>query len=118
MKPRAPNPALAVALAVLLLLPALYLFHSVRKYFGFRRAYGIDHFDESYRALPFVKQGIFKYTGNAMYVAGFLILWTPGLLLLSTAALLAALFNHLYIWVHYYCTELPDIRRIYGAGPE
>jgi hypothetical protein len=38
------------------------------------------------------------------------------LLLLSQAALLAALFNHLYIWVHYYSTELPDIRHIYGAA--
>ena len=107
-------PLLAYSLAVLLLLPALYLFYSVRTYFGFKRAYGIDHFDPSYRNKPFVRQGIFRYTSNAMYVFGFLILWVPGLILFSKAALLAAAFNHLYIWVHYYCTELPDIQYIYG----
>lgn len=107
------NPVIAVVVTVVLLLPALYLFYSVRKYFGFKRAYGIDHFDKAYRTEPFVKQGIFKFTDNGMYIFGFFILWVPGLLLFSRAALFAALFNHLYIWVHYYCTELPDIRRIY-----
>ena len=29
-------------------------------------------------------------------------------------ALAVALFQHAYIWVHYYCTEKPDMRRIYG----
>jgi len=26
------------------------------------------------------------------------------------------LFNHLYIWVHYYATERPDIDFIYGPA--
>ena len=30
-------------------------------------------------------------------------------------ALAVALFNHIYIWVHDFTTELPDIRRIYGG---
>ena len=38
----------------------------------------------------------------------------PGLYASSQAALLAAAFNHAYIWVHYFCTELPDMKRIYG----
>jgi hypothetical protein len=46
------------------------------------------------------------------YVA--LILWVPGLICFSKAALLAAAFNHIYIWIHYYTTELPDIRYLYG----
>ena len=100
------------------MLLSLYLLYSIRKYFGFKRAYGIDHFDESYRNLPFVREGIFRFTGNAMYVFGFLVLWIPGLILFSKAALLAALFNHIYIWVHYYYTELPDIRHIYGNGKD
>ncbi len=108
------SPALAYTLAFVLLIPSLYLFYSVRTYFGFKRAYGIDHFDESYRGAPFVRQGIFRLSSNAMYVFGFLLLWIPGLLLFSQAALLAAAFNHLYIWVHYYCTELPDMHAIYG----
>jgi len=32
----------------------------------------------------------------------------------SIAALCVALFNHMYIWVHYYSTEFPDMKRIYG----
>ncbi len=110
------NPAIAVALALAALLPALYLFYSVYRYFGIERAFGIDHFDDRYRTIPFVREGIFRFTNNGMYLFGFLVLWIPGLLLFSKAALLAALFNHIYIWVHYYCTELPDIRHIYGAS--
>jgi hypothetical protein len=109
------GPALQV-LAILALAPAIYLFYSVARYFGFRRALGIDHFDTSYRSIPFVRQGIFRYSSNAMYVFGFMLLWVPGLWYGSAAALVIALFNHLYIWVHYQATELPDIRRIYGDG--
>jgi len=108
------NGMLAYGIAGLFLLPALYLFYSVRKYFGVDRAFGIDHFQPAiFKTTPFVRKGIFKYTDNGMYVFGLLILWIPGLLLMSKAALLAALFNHLYIWVHYYFTELPDIKIIY-----
>ncbi len=100
-------------LAVLAAVPAVYLFYSVKRYFGFKRAFGVDHFDPWYRSVPFVKKGIFRFTGNGMYTFGFFLLWIPGLWYASTSALGVALFNHLYIWVHYYSTELPDIRRIY-----
>ena len=109
------SPGFSYALSIIFTLLSGYLFYSVRAYFGFKRAFGIDHFDESYRHLPFVREGIFKYTSNAMYTFGFLILWVPGLIFFSKAALLAACFNHLYIWAHYYTTELPDIRFIYGS---
>ena len=108
-------PALMIAAGVLLLIPGIYTMYSVAHYFGMDRAYGIDHFDPSYRDRPFVKQGMFKYTDNAMYKFGFLILWSLALFTLSKAALLVAVFNHLYIWVHFYFTELPDIRHIYGG---
>jgi hypothetical protein len=108
------DPLVLKSLAVLTLMPALYLFYSVKRYFGFRRAFGIDHFDARYRAIPFVRQGIFRYTRNGMYVFGFFLLWVPALWFGSVAAFCVALFNHLYIWAHYYATELPDIKRIYG----
>jgi hypothetical protein len=108
-------PWIGWALALACFVPAAYLGHSVFTYFGVERAFGIDHFDPSYRDKPFVRQGIFRWTSNAMYKFGFLMLWVPGFLLISEAALIAALFSHLYIWVHYYFTELPDIRHIYGA---
>jgi len=107
-------PVLMYAVASVLLIPGLYTMYSVAHYFGMDRAYGIDHFDLTYRDKPFVKQGMFKYTDNAMYKFGFLILWSIALFTLSKAALLMAVFNHLYVWVHFYFTALPDIRHIYG----
>lgn len=109
------NPILAYGIAVILFILFAYTMYSVFNYFGMDRAYGIDHFDPSYRNKPFVKQGMFKYTDNAMYKFGFLILWVIALVFLSKAALLVAGFSHLYIWVHFYFTELPDIQYIYGA---
>ncbi len=110
------NPIIAYFVAVLIIPVILYLFYSVIKYFTLERAYGIDHFDKNYRE-PFVKNGIFKYTDNGMYVFGLMILYLPGFLLLSETAILAALFNHVYIWVHYYFTERPDMIEIYGKAP-
>lgn len=101
-------------LAVLFIALAGYLFYSVIRYFGFNRAAGLDHFDTEIRDAPLVDQGIFRFTSNGMYIYGFLILWVPGLLLESPAALAAAGFQHLYIWVHYFCTEKPDMDFIYG----
>lgn len=109
------SPAVGVALAGVLLLPTLYLYYSVLRYFGPSRAYGIDHFDPAYRTMPFVRKGIFRFTSNGIYTFGFFVLWMPALVHRSEAALLAALFSQVYIWVHYYCTELPDIERIYGG---
>lgn len=109
------RPWIRYPLAIFASLAFLYLMYSVVRYFGFKRAMGIDHFDLSYRDMPFVRQGIFRYSSNAMYRFGFLGMWVPGLLTASAPALWVALFSHIYIWVHYYCTELPDIRRIYGS---
>ena len=103
------------AVAALLLAPVVYLLYSVARYFTFKRAMGIDHFDPSYRTKRLVRKGIFRYTRNGMYTFGLLAVWLPGLYTGSRAALLAALFSHAYIWVHYYCTELPDMKRIYGG---
>lgn len=108
------NNVFAYLISGIIFIPSVYLFYSVKKYFGIDRAFGIDHFHpEELKKIPFVKKGIFKYSSNAMYIFGFLILWIPGLLLLSKAAILVALFNHVYIWVHYYFTELPDMKVIY-----
>lgn len=111
------DPGFAWSVALVFMLASFYLMHSVIKHFGIRRACGVDHFDASYRDRPFVREGIFRITGNAMYSFGLLILWVPGLVWFSKAAILAALFNHVYIWVHYYFTELPDIKRIYHNDP-
>ncbi len=105
---------LGILLSVLSIPPVLYLGYSVAKYFGADRALGMDHFQpEIFRNQPFVKKGIYQWSSNPMYIFGFLLLWAPGLLFLSKAGLLAALFNHLYIWAHYFFTENPDMKFIY-----
>ena len=109
------NSVFAYAVSFVFILLSAFLLYSVRTYFGFKRAFGMDHFDTSYRHMPFVREGIFRFTDNAMYTFGFLFLWVPGLVFSFKAALIAAGFNHIYIWVHYYTTELPDIRYIYGS---
>ncbi|MHC4932518.1 MAG: methyltransferase [Planctomycetota bacterium] len=111
------DPVLLALLALAVALPAAYGMYSVARYFGFRRALGIDHFDPAYRTKPFVREGIYRWTSNGMYGFVIPILWLPGLLAQSKAALVSALFTNLYIWVHYFCTEVPDMRRIYGAVP-
>jgi hypothetical protein len=102
-------------LALLVAVPAIYLFYSVSRFFGYKRALGVDHFDPEYRTKPFVRQGIFRFTRNGMYTFGMAAFWIPGLVWASKAGLLSAAFTHLFIWVHYFCTELPDMRWIYGA---
>lgn len=102
------------ALIAIISLLVIYAFYSVIRFFGMDRAAGLDHFDSSISKLPFVKKGIFKYTNNGMYKYAFLIIYLPGIIWQSKAALLAALFSHLYIWVHFYFTELPDIKAIYS----
>ena len=110
------GPPLTHAIALAILVPWLYLAYSVLRDFGLLRAMGRDHFEPAFREAPLVREGVFRYLHNPMYTLGLLVLYIPGLLLRSQAALLAAAFQHAYIWVHYYCTELPDMRRIYGEG--
>ena len=71
------NPVFAYSLALLITPLVIYLFYSVKKHFTIERAYGIDHFDKHYSE-PYVKQGIFKYTDNGMYVFGLMILYFGG----------------------------------------
>jgi hypothetical protein len=100
-------------LAAIVAVPAIYLFYSVKTYFSFRRAFGIDHFESDARNWSLVDGGIFKWTPNAMYVFGIGALWVPGLALQSSAALVGAAFSHAYIWVHYFTVEKPDMKHIY-----
>lgn len=106
-----------IPLIILLVLPAIYTGYSVKKFFGFDRAYGIDHFEpEKARNFKPVNQGIYKYVTNSMYLFGFLILWAFALMFKSEVALIIAGFNHIYIWVHYFLTEKPDMVFIYNSN--
>jgi len=102
----------------ILVLVALWAMHSVLYYFTLPRALGGDHFRDHYAEMPLVRDGAFKYTDNAMYGVVFLAFWGIALLFGSWNALVVALFQHAYIWVHMYCTEAPDMALIYNDAPE
>jgi protein-S-isoprenylcysteine O-methyltransferase Ste14 len=106
----------AIPAGIGLLIPAVYTGYCVGRYFGIDRAIGGDHFRQRYREMPLVREGAFAWSSNAMYAFVFLGLWGIALIAGSTAALAGALFQHAYIWVHYYCTEEPDMKLIYGSS--
>ena len=115
-----PNPisssfTVEIVVGIGLILLAIVTMHSVIKYFTIRRALGADHFDNDVIAMPLVTKGMFKYTSNGMYGIVFLGLWGIALAFGSWNALIVALFQHAYIWVHMYLTEQPDMDRIYGG---
>lgn len=103
-------------IAGIMIIPMLYAFYSILRYFGIHRAAGADHFLPEYRKIPFVRGGIYKYFSNAMYLFALFILWIPGLLFGSITAILIATFNYIYVWVHYYTLERPDFKIIYGTS--
>jgi hypothetical protein len=109
------DPLVLRTAALLLMIPVAWLGFSILKYFSFKRAFGIDHFDGKYRSLSLVRGGIFRITANAMYLFGFALLWAPAFYFASKAALALAGFSHLYIWVHYFTVEKPDMMRIYSV---
>lgn len=110
--------SLTFALGLSLMVPALYTFWSVGRYFGLQRALGGDHFRIQFRQMPLVRQGAFRFSSNAMYSFAFLALWSIALFLRSRAGLLLALFEHVYVWVHFFATEEPDMRLLYGTNLE
>lgn len=108
----------SIGLGLALLLPAAMTLHSVHRHFGFARAMGGDHFRDMYQRMPRVRDGMFRYSDNAMYTFGFMGLWAIALLFGSTQALIVALVQHAYIWVHMYTVETPDMRWLYGPDPD
>ncbi|MBI2070669.1 MAG: hypothetical protein HYT79_08715 [Elusimicrobia bacterium] len=87
---------------------------SVLLYFGFIRATGADHFDPAYKKRGLETRGIFKYIRNPMYAVILLLLYHPGLYFQSFLGLVAAACHHAFVWCHYFCTEKPDMKKIYG----
>ena len=103
-------------LATLIFIPGAYTMYSVKKYFGFLRAAGADHFDTKYRDIPFEKRGIFKWTPNAMYVFGIGIPFAFATATGSLSMFIVAIYTYISIWLHYFCTEKEDFGVIYGSN--
>ena len=100
-------------LAIIIFIPGVYTIYSVKKYFGFLRAAGADHFDPKYRDMPFEKRGIFKWNSNAMYVFAIGIPFSFAVATGSQSMFVVSIYTYISIWLHYFCTEKEDFKAIY-----
>ena len=100
-------------LSIILFIPGAYTMYSVKKYFGFLRAAGADHFDSKYKDMPFEKRGIFKWSPNAMYVFAIGIPFAFAVATGSQSMFVVAIYTYISIWLHYFCTEKEDFKIIY-----
>ena len=105
---------IAWSVSVLIFIPFIYTIYSVKKYFGFMRAAGIDHFDPSYKDIPFERRGIFKWNSNAMYTFAISVFFGLAISAGSKAMLVFATYTYIGGWLHYFCTEREDFKVIYG----
>jgi len=103
-------------LAVIIFFPGVYTIYSIKKYFGFLRAAGADHFDPKYRDMPFERRGIFKWTPNAMYTFAIGIPFAFAASTGSQSMFIVAIYTYISIWLHYFCTEKEDFKVIYGTN--
>jgi protein-S-isoprenylcysteine O-methyltransferase Ste14 len=104
---------IAWMISVLIFILFIYTIYSIKKYFGFMRAAGIDHFDTSYKDIPFEKRGIFKWSSNAMYTFAIAIFFGFAISAGSKAMFVFAAYTYIGIWLHYFCTEKEDFKVIY-----
>jgi hypothetical protein len=104
----------AWSLAIPIFILGAYTMYSVKKYFGFLRAAGADHFDSKYRNMPFERRGIFRWTPNAMYVFAIGIPFGFAIATGSQSMFIIAIYTYISIWLHYFCTEKEDFKVIYG----
>jgi hypothetical protein len=79
-------------------------------------AFGLDHFDASVRLKGLVTEGAYRHFRNVMYLIVLPVFFIPGLIWGSIASLSLGIFHFVFVWIHYYCTELPDLAVIYGEG--
>ncbi len=104
---------LAWVISIIFFIPGIYTMYSVKKYFGFLRAAGADHFDPKYRDMPFEKRGIFKWSPNAMYVFAIGIPFAFAVATGSQSMFVIAIYTYISVWLHYFCTEKEDFKVIY-----
>ena len=105
---------LAWIISIIIFIPGLYTMYSVKKYFGFIRAAGADHFDLKYKNMSFEKRGIFKWSSNAMYMFGLSIPFAFAISTGSESMFIVSVYSYISIWLHYFCTEKEDFKIIYG----
>jgi len=105
---------IAWSISVLIFIPFIYTIYSIKQYFGFMRAAGIDHFDASYKDIPFERRGVFKWNSNAMYTFAIAVFFGFAISAGSKAMFVFAAYTYIGVWLHYFCTEKEDFKIIYG----
>ena len=105
---------MAQIVAILIFVPFVYTIYSIKKYFGFLRATGEDHFDPRYKNISFERRGIFKWSSNAMYIFAVNVFWGFAISSGSKATFVFAAYTTIGVWLHYFCTEKEDFKVIYG----
>ena len=105
---------IAWSISMLFFIPFIYTIYSVKKYFGFMRATGIDHFDPSYKDKPFERRGIFKWSSNAMYAFAIPVFFGFAFSSGSKLMFIFAAYSLIGVWLHYFCTEKEDFKVLYG----
>ena len=93
---------IAWSVSVLIFIPFVYTIYSVKKYFGFVRATGIDHFDSNYKNVPFEKRGIFQWSSNAMYTFAIPVFFVFAFSSGSKAMFIFATYSVIGVWLHYF----------------
>ena len=104
---------IAWIISIIIFIPGAYTMYSVKKYFGFLRAAGADHFYTKYRDMPFEKRGIFKWSSNAMYTYAIAIPFGFAIATGSQSMFIVSFYTYISIWLHYFCTEKEDFKIIY-----
>jgi len=89
---------MAWIVAILIFVPFVYTIYSIKKYFGFLRATGKDHFDPSYKNIPFEKRGIFKWSSNAMYTFAVAVFFGFAISAGSKAMFVFAAYSYIGVW--------------------
>ncbi|MCP4171367.1 MAG: hypothetical protein GY758_11410 [Fuerstiella sp.] len=99
-------------------LRGIYAISSVVRYFGLALPVGPDHFFSVYRDIRFVRQGIFRFTNNRMYVDTLSLSRGMVASFASASAIIVAAFSHAYIRSCFYTTKKPDLKFLCPTAPE
>ncbi len=93
-----------------------WLTYSVTKSSSYKDLAGAVFFESKDPNHCGIQKNISAVVPGAVYIFGPLSFYIPGLVLASPASLLLALFNHIYIWIHYCYTEAPSLKRVYSSN--
>ncbi len=100
--------------SIILAVVFLGLIYSIASSSNYKDLVGVTFFEVNDHGSYKAEKQVYSLVPVTFYFLGSLGFYVPGILFSSPASLLLAFFNHLYICIHYYCTEVPSLKRIYN----